>query len=304
MDLFVSYAWTSPAHRQWVRLLSSSLHLLGYDVRVDQDVDYGNSLSGFMRTLADAKHVLLIADENYVERADNHPSSGVAIENKWIREAFDRHPANWASVVFVDNPACRLPAWLSGYNPLSFDFNSSEASDSFPGADQLDDLWRWVEGLPRDKTNAVPVSTQIAWGARLERIDNLRDPGLRSSPAIEGEVDFVFGESVDSVFILGQGDFQFPFQVSGHGFNSVYVLADRLPAVGLLRTPEELAEPSDALLSAGRMVTPVVGQGVLLLNHHGALCTVRILEIQREINDAYGYVPARVRFAYTIHVDR
>lgn len=48
-----------------MRLLCSSLHLLGYDVRVDQDVDYGNNLSGFMRTLA---------DENYVERADNHPS--------------------------------------------------------------------------------------------------------------------------------------------------------------------------------------------------------------------------------------
>lgn len=304
MDLFVSYAWTSPAHRQWVRLLCSSLHLLGYDVRVDQDVDYGNSLIGFMRTLDDARHVLLVVDENYVNRADNVSSSGVAIENEWIRHVFHQHPANWTSVVFVDNPTFQLPAWLSNHNPLSFDFNSSASTDNFPGAEQLDDLWRWVEGLPRDKTNAAPVSTQIARGARLERVDNLRDPGLRRNPAVEHEVDFVFGESVDSVFTLGQGDFEFPFQVSGCGFNSVYVYADRLHAVGLLRTPEEMAEPSDALLTAGRTVTPKVGQGVLLLNRHGALCTVRILEVQREINDVHGYVPARVRFAYTILLHR
>ncbi len=257
-----------------------------------------------MRSLADARHVLLIADDNYVNRANGDASSGVAVENRWIRDAFDQHPPNWASVVFVNNPTFRLPDWLSNHNPLSFDFNSSADAVNFPGSEQLDDLWRWVEGLPRDKTNAVPISTQIARAARLERIRGLRDPGLRRSPTVQDEVDFVFGESVDSVFTLGQGDFEFPFQVSACAFNSVYVYSDRLSAIGLLRTPEQLAEPSDALLSAGRTLAPTVGQGVLLLNDKGALCTVRILEVQREINDGYEYVPARVRFTYSIDLDR
>jgi hypothetical protein len=78
-DLFISYASTSQAHREWVRLLASQLHLIGYDVKIDEDVDYGSSLHGFMRQVTEAAHVLLIVDTNYVDRADNRPESGVGV---------------------------------------------------------------------------------------------------------------------------------------------------------------------------------------------------------------------------------
>ena len=80
-DLFISYAWTSPEHREWVRLLASELHLLGYNIKIDEAVDYGASLSGFMREVTDAAHVLLVVDENYVDRADNKPES-----RSWYRD--------------------------------------------------------------------------------------------------------------------------------------------------------------------------------------------------------------------------
>src|ERR1043165_2356884 len=115
-DLFISYAWTSSAHREWVRLLASHLHLLGYVVKVDEAVNYGSSLSGFMREVVDSAHVLLIVDENYVERANNLPESGVGIETKWISGVFNEKPANWLSVVFVRNPDRKLPAWLAAHN--------------------------------------------------------------------------------------------------------------------------------------------------------------------------------------------
>lgn len=44
-DIFISYAWTSNQHRQWVRLLAAQLKALGYDVLIDADVDYGDSLN-------------------------------------------------------------------------------------------------------------------------------------------------------------------------------------------------------------------------------------------------------------------
>lgn len=63
-DVFISYAWTTPAHKAWVRLLASHLHLIGYEVLIDEDVDYGSSLSGFMKKVAETHHVLLVVDGN------------------------------------------------------------------------------------------------------------------------------------------------------------------------------------------------------------------------------------------------
>ena len=122
-DLFISYAWTSAEHRQWVRLLAAQLKALGYNVLIDADLDYGDSLTGFMRKVVDAKHVLLIVDENYVDRANTAPDSGVAIENRWIAEVFADRPSTWLSVLFKNNPSCRLPNWLADRNPKGHSFN-------------------------------------------------------------------------------------------------------------------------------------------------------------------------------------
>ncbi|MCF5327613.1 TIR domain-containing protein, partial [Pseudomonas lurida] len=91
-DLFISYAWTSTAHREWVRLLASQLHLMGYDVKLDENVNYGSNLHGFMQQVTEAAHVLLVVDENYVDRADNMPESGVGIESKWMSGVFKDKP--------------------------------------------------------------------------------------------------------------------------------------------------------------------------------------------------------------------
>lgn len=94
-DLFISYAWTSNDHRQWV----AQLKALGYDVLIDVKVDYGDSLIGFMRKVADAKHALLIVDENYVERANNLPESGVGRKNKSIAEVIPSAPIKALGIV-------------------------------------------------------------------------------------------------------------------------------------------------------------------------------------------------------------
>ncbi|MFJ4038610.1 TIR domain-containing protein [Microbacterium sp. NPDC090007] len=188
----MSYAQTSEAHSRWVRLLASGLHLLGYDVRVDQDVDDGNSLNGFMRSLTQARHVLLIVDENYVERADHVTASGVHTENALLQQVFGRHPEGWLAVIAVDNPTFALPAWLQELNPRAFNFNDSAFTGDALGSDQLDDPWRWLEGLPPDKTNAVPLKQQVVRAARLERITNLSDPGRSRTPALQGIATFPF----------------------------------------------------------------------------------------------------------------
>lgn len=185
-DLFISYAWTSDTHREWVRLLASQIHQLGYVVQIDEAVDYGSSLSGFMREVVTARHVLLVVDENYVDRADHKPESGVGIETAWISGAYSQKPASWLAALWVRNPLRSLPAWMSGLDPKGFDFNARPAANDFPGASQLNEIWRWIEGLPASSANAVPLGELRKRSSRLERIDLLRDPSQYASPHLHG----------------------------------------------------------------------------------------------------------------------
>lgn len=86
-----------------------------------------HSLSGFMQEVTDASHVLLVVDENYVERADNAPTSGVGIETEWISSVFESKPNTWLSVLFVKNPN-----YCSGQLILAtlLEFNQNNRSDS------------------------------------------------------------------------------------------------------------------------------------------------------------------------------
>lgn len=299
-DLFISYAWTSTAHREWVRLLASQLHLIGYVVKIDEAVDYGSSLSGFMREVTEAAHALLIVDENYVDRANNKPESGVGIESKWISEAFMGKPAAWLSVVFVRNPDRILPNWLNDHNPKGFDFNSSPESNEFPGAVQIEEVWRWIEGLPADKTHAVPLSLIRKRAARIERIDARRDPALYANPAPNGRVTFRHNDYAH--YTIGHGEYEFKISFSGCSLDSVYIYIDSgLKAIGLINSPNFDPLTVESFLTPGRVIAPIVGQRAVLLNSHGALCVIAIDEVQREVNTKE-YVPEHVTFSYEILV--
>ncbi len=297
-DLFISYAWTSDAHREWVRLIASHLDHIGYTVKIDESVRYGSSLSGFMREVIESEHVLLIVDENYVERANNNPNSGVGIENKWIREAFMTKPSTWLSVIFVRNPKRKLPNWLDEHKPKGFDFNFNPDINEFPGSKQIDAIWRWIEGLPADKKHAIPFSVYRQRAARLENIDILRDPTHYANPALKGREIFRFRDHPH--YTVGNGDYQFKIVFGAHSHNSVYLLIDGgLKAVGLITAPDFDVLTVASFLTPGRYVTPTVKQKAVLLNTSGVLCVITIDNVQHEINSAE-YVHPHVEFSYEI----
>jgi TIR domain len=297
-DLFISYAWTSPAHREWVRLLASQLHLLGYDVKIDEQVDYGASLSGFMQEITSAKHVLLIVDENYVLRADTMPESGVGIENSWISGAFNSKPSGWLSLVFVHNPSFKVPAWLSDHSLKGFNFNSTPEKNVFPGSVQIDELWRWVEGLPASADHTTSLADVRKRAARIERIDAQRDPANYASPALKDRVTFRYKDH--GYFKVGNGEYEFKFNFSGRSNNSVYVYIDSgLKAVGLITTSNYDPLSVSTFLTPARTAEPIVGQSVACMNSHGMLCVLTIEEVQPEVN-AQTYVSPHVTFSYEV----
>lgn len=251
-----------------------------------------------MKEVTETSHVLLIVDENYVERANNIPNSGVGIETKWLSDAFMSKPATWLSVVFVRNHERKLPHWLNEHNPKGFDFNSDPDKNNFPGSIQIDAIWRWIEGLPADRKNAIPLSVHRQRTARLERIDILRDPAHYANPALYGSETFRFRDHAH--YTVGNGEYQFKIKFSECSQNSVYLYIDGgLKAVGLITAPEFDPLTVDSFLTSGRVICPVVGQKAVLLNSDGVLCVITIDGVQREINSK-NYVPALVKFSYEI----
>lgn len=301
-DLFISYAWTSNEHREWVRLLAAHLKAVGYDVLIDADVDYGDSLNGFMRRATDCRHVLLVVDDNYVDRADNLPKSGVGIENRWFSEVHARKPSTWLSVLFKDNPGCQLPAWLAPHLPKGHVFTADPERGAFPGSEQVEELWRWIEDLPANRDHAVSVATLRERAIRLETIDQQRDPNAWANPATEGEIYFEYDKAPRRTYTLGHGAFGFQFAVSGCGPQSVYVLKDPIHAVGLNRSGAVSHEDLAAQLTPGRHVVAAVGQQVILQNHEGALCVIDLVDVRQEATNPT-YAPASVRFRYKILFD-
>lgn len=294
-DVFISYAWSSDEHRQWVRLLAAHMKAVGYDVLIDEDVSYGDSLSGFMSRAVDARHVLMVVDANYVHRADAVPGSGVEIENVWFKIVHDQKPKSWLAVLFKDNPALLLPAWLSGHDPKGHAFHA----DSFPGSEQVEELWRWIEDLPANRDHAVTAAKLRSRGARLEVIDRQRDPASWSNPALEGEVVFEYDKAPSRTYSLGLGEFRFELQLSGCGQKSVYVLRDPIHALGLNRSRASTGEGLAAQLTPGRTIVVSEGEQAILQNAHGALCLVDLIEVQRE-ETAPAYRPASVLFRYRV----
>ncbi|MFC0674566.1 toll/interleukin-1 receptor domain-containing protein [Brachybacterium hainanense] len=300
-DLFISYAWTSKGHREWVRLLAAQLKALGFDVLIDADVDYGDDLNGFMRRVADCKHVLLVVDQNYVERADTMPDSGVGKESRWIAEVYeDRDPA-WLSTLFVDNASCALPAWLGDRMPKGFDFNHSPGSQQqFPGAEQIEDLWRWVSGLPANRDSATPIATLRERATRLEQQDLRSDPSQWRSPDLVGETRFMYEDAPGKRFYWGLGASEFALAVSGRSYDSVYVYKDPIKAVGLIQVDDVDDADLERHLTPGRSVTPRTGQSVVLMNAHGRLAVVDILQVQREDTSGSQYAPPFVNFRWRV----
>jgi len=301
-NIFISYAWTSDAHRKWVRLLATQLRLLGYTVLIDSAVEYGASLSSFMREVTKADRVLMIVDENYVERADNRPKSGVGIENQWIESVFREKPVSWLSALFVDNPRYSLPTWLKDHEPKGFNFNSNPERGEFPGIEQMDDLWRWIEGLPADKAHALSAAVLLERMGRIERIDAMRDPANYANPALKDRVTFRHQDYQH--YTVGYGEYEFKIKFSDRGNGKVAMYIDGgLKAVGLITAPEVDLRTVETFLGPGRTADAGAEQSVVMMNSVGALCIMKIEHVQAEVI-APTHLRPEVTFNYEILTDR
>jgi len=299
-DLFISYAWTSDDHRQWVRLLAAHLKALGYDVLIDADVDYGDSLTGFMRKVVDAKHVL-----------EQHRQP-----RRWTICKHFRNPSVLSSytgigvgigpvyIVFVndqeDNPSRRLPNWLADRKPKGHSFNYDPSRpNEFAGSEQVEDLWRWIEGLLANRDHATPIAALRERAARLERQELKADPARWRNPQLQGEFCFTYQDAPGNTFRWGCGDSEFALNVSECGDDSIYVYNDSIKTVGVVRGTDTSITALESYLSPGRTIVAKVSDTVVLMNEDGRLALVEITGVQRE-ETGTPYVVPYVEFTWRV----
>ena len=70
--VFVSYAWDSEEHKEWVAKLATNLRQHGVDAILDQwDVRLGDELSFFMEQgLTESHLVICVCSDKYIAKAD------------------------------------------------------------------------------------------------------------------------------------------------------------------------------------------------------------------------------------------
>lgn len=302
-DVFVSYSWSKESTRVFVHSLAAHLRTVGFNVGLDMNVDYGDSLTGFMNSICDSKHVLLIIDQPYVERADTVPDSGVAIENRCMADVMDSKPENWLSVAFVEEHST-LPKWLEDRNPKGFSFCLNGKRKY--GSEQIEDLWRWLEGLPANKANATSPSVIRSRLARLERIDNLRDENMWASPSVSGTVIHQFRKAPGNKYNLGMGSYSFSIQFSTQSRQSVYLYNDNVHSIGLIPHDVSIswitAEEAEKYLVPGRTVSIRPNQQFVAQNKEGVLLVGRANAISCP-DDPIQEMNSFVEFYYRIMLD-
>lgn len=172
-----------------------------------------------------------------------------------------------------------------------------------PGANQVEDLWRWIAGLPANRDSGIPIATLRERVTRLEQHAVCTEPSQWRSPDLVGKFRFTYEDAPQRTFRWGFGASGFAFSVSGHGNDSVYVIRDYRKAVGVVRggTPDDTN--LERHLAPGRSVTPQVGQSVVLMNEHGRLPVVESVDVRRETTD-FPYTEPHVTFRWRVLVIR
>lgn len=302
VDLFISYAW-SKARNEWVRLLAAHLKLLGFNVAFDRDLAYGAGLDAFMREAGRARHVLLIVDEHYVERADVVSDSGVARENEIVRHALHEHDEGWLAALAVDNQKFLLPSWLKDMRPKCFNFNGYESTSCLDGmSEQINDLWRWIADLPLNSAAAISPELARIRAERIERIDLLRDPSSWASPGTSGSVKFEYSFAPHNSFTLGGAEYQTTFSVSACSQRAVYLYSDYCHAVGLAKSFNLSAREASGFIVPCRAITLSVGDIGVLQNRNGCLSLIHLRAVAEEAFDER-YTPSSIEFDYKILIE-
>jgi hypothetical protein len=146
--VFISYAWSSKQHENWVYDLYKMLRDSGIDAILDKcDLNLGDDTIPFMEQIEndiDIKKVIMVCDKKYVQKA-NKRTGGVGIETQIISKAVYENSVQKKYIAIVvenkDNGSPYLPTYYTSRLYLDFT-NVALFSERF------NELIHWVFDKP------------------------------------------------------------------------------------------------------------------------------------------------------------
>ena len=201
---FISYAWDSEEHKNWVLKLASDLRRHGIDAILDQwDARLGNDLSFFMEQGLTTSHfVLCVCSDKYIEKA-NGGIGGAGYEKRILAvEMMDSGNRRFIIPIIKGNSQVhKLPTFLSGLKYVDFD-----NGQYFNNYQEL--LERIYDEDVKKKTPlgcnpfvSTTISDQITTKLNIEKIEF-------QNPVFEGKASFDYKRNSGS-YTIGEGDYIF-----------------------------------------------------------------------------------------------
>jgi hypothetical protein len=174
---FLSYAWESEEHRNWVRDFATRLRTDGVDVTLDQwEVQPGDQLAAFMeRAVRENDYIVIVCTPTYAERS-NERRGGVGYEGD-IMTAEVLNDQNHRKFIPVYRSGATWeaasPTWLRGKYRIDLRGNPYNQ-------ERYEDLLTTLHGL---RPAAPPIGTRPA--ALAQRAEAQMTPPPREEPPIE-----------------------------------------------------------------------------------------------------------------------
>lgn len=181
--LFISYSWSNPVHEQWVLDLATELRDSGIDVILDKwDLKEGHDAIAFMEKMVndpEIKKVAIIADENYVAKADGR-KGGVGTETQIIsKEVYEKQDQEKFVVVVAQKDENGNPYLPTYYKSRIY----IDLSDPEKYSENFEKLLRWVF----DK----PLYTKPDIGKKPAFLEETEGKSLGTAPYFKRTIDAI-----------------------------------------------------------------------------------------------------------------
>lgn len=280
--VFVSYAWDSEEHKEWILKLATNLRQHGVDVILDQwDVRLGDDLSSFMEQGLTKSHlVICVCSDKYIAKT-NDGLGGAGYEKRILASEMLNDEDKRFIIPIIKNCSSerKVPRFLSGLKYVDFDngryFNRyQELLERI-----YDEDTKKKPPLGENPFVSTAISDQISTKLNIEKVEF-------QNPSMEDSVCFDYKRNSGS-FIIGEGNYEFITHWSECGHNSIYCYKDYIYRLGYNPKYKDFPysdEFSDFDFSS-RVKSVNVGEVVLLENNHNKFAALKVTKVARKNED-------------------
>jgi hypothetical protein len=201
---FISYAWSSPAHEQWVLDLATRLVEDGVDIKLDKwELGIGQDKYAFMESMvtdSSVTKVIVICDKTYTDKA-NKREGGVGTEAQILTpelyKAADQ--SKFGAVIREDDPEgeAYVPTFFKSRIYIAF-------TDEARSERSYEELLRWLLGKPqhvKPKLGRAPEYITNAKAAAIgttsthkRAVDAIRDGRPNAGGLVQEYADVLLAE--------------------------------------------------------------------------------------------------------------